>query len=233
MERSASITVAVLAVTTASLLAASAASAAPALVNGSFEAPAFEPDTINFGTGGDGWATSFMGAVQIINGNAPDPNGGTLGTTPFGTQYLGLGARRNGFVARDSQTVDGFVAGQTYALSASFADALGGSDPTLNLSAFVPGDAGDVELASADFTAPVGGAYGANVIPFVRATLTFTPLASGPLILSLSNASGFTTGTAISVDNVTLAAVPEPATAGVLGLGLVSVVSLAARRRRR
>ena len=230
MERSTRIIGAVLAVTTTSL--AAPAFAEPVLVNGGFEAPAFEPGTINFGQAGDGWVKSFMGAVQIINGNAPDPNGGTLGTTPFGAQYLGLGARSNGFIARDSQTVDGFVAGQTYALSAYFADALSGPDPTLDLSVFAPGGPGvdDVVIAEQTYTAPVGGSYGDGVIPFVQATLLFTPDISGALGLSLTNASGFTAGTAISVDNVTLTSVPEPATAGLalLGAGL-----LTARRRRR
>ena len=233
MERSKLITGAVLAITTTSLLAARA-SAAPVLVNGSFEAPAYAPGTITSNTGGQGWVKSFMSSVNIISGNAVVGDGRSLGTTPFGTQYLGLDPRvGNSFVARDSQEVDGFEAGVTYELAAYFADALGGSDPTLGLTIFDPAPAdplSDGILFNQTFTAPIAGPYGTGVIPFTRATLTFTPAVSGTLGVQVYNASGaFAAGTAISVDNVTLAAVPEPTAAGLtlLGAGL-----LACRRRR-
>jgi hypothetical protein len=59
--------------------------AAPDLLNGSFEDPAYLPNTLNSG-GGTFWTPSGSNVYIVSN------NYNNLGTTPYGNQYLGFTA---------------------------------------------------------------------------------------------------------------------------------------------
>lgn len=204
--------------------------AEPVIVNGSFEAPAQADPGVYLG-GGDGWIRSFMGPVVIVSGNIQDNNGDFYGVTPFGLQYLGLDVRRNGFISRDSQEIAGFVAGQTYALSLYVADSDGGTAPKLNV---LFSDGSDTTYLDQTYNVPVGGPYG-DVIDFNQVTTFFTSPVTGSVTLSLTNAGAFATGAnagSISIDNVSIAAVPEPSTWALALGGLGGLILLRDRTRR-
>lgn len=214
----------------AGCLGAARAHADPVIVNGSFEAPAHANPGVYTG-GGDGWIRSFMGPVAIVSGNIQDNNGDFYGVTPFGLQYLGLDVRRNGFISRDSQEIAGFVAGQTYALTLYVADSDGGVAPKLNV---LFSDGSDTNYLDQTYDVPVGGPYG-DVIAFNLVTTLFTSPVSGSVTLSLTNAGAFTSGAnagSISIDNVSIAAVPEPST-WVIAAGGLGVLLVLQRRTRR
>lgn len=199
------------------------ARAAALLLNGSFEGPVLTANNFVAG-GGDNWtAAGPTGQVFVISNNY-----GSYGVTPYGSQYLDL--NRDG--TSDSQTVTGFVAGQTYTFSASFAEIQASTTPLLTLS--VSGAA----VGSTTFTGTASGPYGAAAYPFQSAVLVFTAQTSGSATLTLTNSSTAATGAmffpAIAVDNVALATVvPEPATSAALLVGAGVLAGLMVRRRTR
>ncbi len=216
------------------LLAAGQASADPILVNGSFESPAETPNSITeiTLTGIPGWTGNSIGGAAheyIINGNVQDLQGRNYGTTPFGAQYLGLNAiARRSFRSIESQVVSGFTVGQPYALTLYIANLDGATDP--KISAVASADSGTgATLASALFTAPVEGPYGNGTIDFVQETLVFVPT-TGTVSFSIGNQS--LTGT-MGIDNVSLAAVPEPTALATLLAGAAALGGLLVRRRAR
>ncbi|MDQ6859915.1 MAG: DUF642 domain-containing protein [Verrucomicrobiota bacterium] len=180
----------------------------PAIVNGSFEDPPL--GSAQFGAGaGTGWTT--VGSAFRINNNAG------FGTTPFGTQFVAINP-----AASISQTVAGFIAGQTYLLSFALANGFSDPDPTLRLTL------AGVAAATTTFTVPVGsGPYGSAPIPFVNEQFRFTAGSSGSVTFTFSNAS--TGGASLGIDNVSLATIPEPGS-GLLLLG-ISLAALGVTRR--
>ena len=198
------------AILAAVLAAAGSASAAPVVLNGSFESPNISSGST--ANGGTSWTASSTSGVFLFD------NSSGAGTTPYGSQFLALNPGQS-----DTQTVSGFQLGQVYTFNAYFADLFNGTNPSLTVSL-----SGLVSL-SETFTAPVGGNYRANAIPFQLATFTLPALtADGSITITLTNAS--TNGT-IAVDNVSV--VPEPSSilAALLGLGAVGW-AVGNRRRR-
>lgn len=205
--------------------------ATPTIYNGSFEAPNYPPSTINRG-GGDGWTPSFMGPVVVVSGNILDTlTNSYYGVTPFGNQYLGLDVRTHGFLARDSQLVSGFVAGQTYALTLYAADSAGGKVPALDV---LFSDGGLTNYLDRQYRLPVGGPYG-DIIPFTKIVTLFKAPVNGDILLSLSNVGQVRVAGSISIDNVSIAAVPtpvsEPGTLAMVSLGAGASGLIAIRRR--
>ncbi|HEX3818288.1 MAG TPA: PEP-CTERM sorting domain-containing protein [Chthoniobacterales bacterium] len=202
-------------------LFAAGANAEPVLLNGSFENPVVSPGSVTPG-GGDNWTPSDSTGVFLIS------NGNGIGDTPYGVQFLGLnGESAASMFESDSQTIAGFEAGVTYVLGVDFADALGGDDPMLTIT--LSGAFNGSQL----YTAPVGGPYGADQIPFTSAVFLFTASASGSETITLTNSS---IDSAIAIDNVSLygnaPSVPEPTSfaALLLGAALLGGVALARRR---
>ncbi len=189
-----------LSILAAILMAAGSASAAPVVLNGSFESPDISGGTTS--NGGTSWTASGP-AVFIVD------NVSGLGTTPYGSQYL---AMNSGY--SDSQAITGFQLGSIYTFSVYFADLLNGPSPSLTVTL-----SGLVSL-SQTFTAPTGGGYGTNAIPFTHVLLTLPALtANGTITLTLTNSSN-PTGT-IAVDNVSVVPEPSSVVAAFLGLGAV------------
>lgn len=206
-----------LAVLALGCLTSGGASAAPVLLNGSFESPAVTSVAVG---GGDDWTST--GDAFIV------PNSAGYGETPYGTQFLAL----NGIAdtpSSDVQTITGFTAGTTYFLGLDFADLLNGSPCELTVTL-----AGAFNY-SQTFSAPVGGSYGSTTtIPFQSASIFFTPLTSGSVTVTLSNPGPGT----IAVDNIGLYSnislpVPEPTSLGAVLLGMGAVAARALRRARR
>ena len=205
-------------------LTAAGASTAPVLLDGGFEDPALAANSFVAG-GGTSWTP--VGSVFVISNDYE-----SFGNTPYGTQYLDL----NDANTSDSQSVSGFVAGQTYFLGADFSDIQDGVDPSLTLS--VSGAA----VASSTFTGTVGGPYGTGTFAFSSAGILFAATTSGSVTITLTNSSGPSGNAffpALAVDNVSLygftqtPTIPEPATTAGLLLGVAALAGVTLRRQSR
>jgi hypothetical protein len=185
--------------------------AAPALLNGSFEDPALAPNSISSGNGGTFW-TANNSNVNLISNNF-----GNLGTTPYGTQYIGFSLTG----ASDQQTVSGFLAGQSYVLTLFFANLAGSANPQLTVT--ISGAAN----ASSIFNPPMNS----SPSQFQQGEVPFTTIANGDITVALLDSGSAN----VAVDNVSLTSVPEasPAFAMVLLAATMAVgfCSRSAKRR--
>ena len=207
---------------------------AQSIVNGSFEDPAEATNSLTEITtsGIPGWTGDSIGGATheyLINGNIQDLQGNYYGITPFGQQYLGLNAiANNSFRSIESQRVTGLTLGQAYKLTVYIADLDGAADPNASIVASDGTTGAGTVLGSETVEAPVGtGPYGTGTIDFVPETLDFTA-ASDSVTFSIGNLSR--TGT-MGIDNVSLAAVPEPTTTATALLGVAALASVLFRRR--
>jgi hypothetical protein len=184
------------------LVLASSSAQAQVLLDGGFESPRLAPNSVQSGAG-TVWTVSSGGALIVSN------NYENLGVTPYGTQYLSLNARSS-----VSQTIAGFVTGETYVLGADFADETGDPGQTFTLS--ISG------VANASLTLPVlvtgsEAGYGSGTIPFQSAVIVFQATSNGSATVTLANApAGGGTNDPLAVDNVALygdtVPIPEPST---------------------
>jgi hypothetical protein len=190
---------------------------AQVLLDGSFEAQAVAPNMGVQGAGPD-WVS---GNASLIANDFSN-----LGNTPYGNQYLGLNV---GSFA--TQTITGFVQGETYVLGADFASLAANSNgaPTFTLS--ISGAATD----SGTFSfAGSSGPYGSGTIPFQSTVLLFTAGSSGSATVTL-----FSPNATLAVDNVALygnapiaPTAPEPSTYAEMLLGLGALVTVVGMRRK-
>ena len=216
----------------AGFLAATPASAIPVIQNGSFEDPAYGDDAIH-SFAATGWIPAFHAPVVVVSGNIVDNNGDSYGVTPFGTQYAGMDkGSRTGGVSRISQDVVGFEAGQAYELTLYVADSDGGTSPTLEINFYDSSD-NDIVYLDQTYNVPFGGPY-TDTIQFNKVVIPFTAPVSGDILLSLTNSSYILGPPAsISIDNVSIAAAPEPTTFGVTLLGAGALLSGLLLRKRK
>jgi hypothetical protein len=187
--------------------------AAPDLLNGSFEDPPLNPNSISSGNGGTFW-TANNSNVNLISNNF-----GNLGTTPYGNQYIGFSLTG----ASDQQTVSGFLAGQSYVLTLFFADIANNANPQLTVT--ISGAAS----ATGIFNAPVSGPNGANPYPFQQAQLPFTTTADGDITVALIDSGS----ASVAVDNVSLTSVPEPSPFAMILLAITMAVGFCSRSAKR
>jgi hypothetical protein len=203
----------------AGLACAGAASAATNLVaNGGFEAPSeVGQDYVNFSSGFTGWNV-LVNNVDIV------PYAGAYGEgAPSGggaAQFLDLvGYGSTGAVSQDL----GLVAGQTYNFSFDYAN---NAFSTSSASADVTLDGVLLTSVTHNTSTPTAGDW-------THYSGSFVAGASGPYELAFTTTAGGNSG-GIFLDNVSVSAVPEPATwalmlAGFGGLG----AALRVTRRRR
>lgn len=221
----------------AGLLVAGRASAQINYVqNPSFEATQYPADSLNevTGTTTDGWFYNQIGTTSytheyIINGNVQDLSGNYFGTTPYGSQYLGLNAiRNNSFHSIASQAVNGLTVGQTYMLTLYIANLDGATDPKIGLTIEPNATGTGTSQVSMIFTAPAGGPAGDGTINFVPESVTFTAT-SNVIDFNINNQSK--TGV-MGIDNVSLVAVPEPGPVAAVLMGTAGLATVVLRRRR-
>jgi len=180
----------------------------PVALNGSFESPSIGANHILAG-GGTSW-TANNSSVFIVSNNF-----GGNGTTPFGSQYLGLTSPG----ASDQQTISGFLSGQDYVLELYISDIANNANPKLQVS--ITGAAS----ATQTFSAPQ-----APGLSFLQEQIPFTATSDGDITLTLLDFGS----ASIAVDNVSVAAVPEPSsvTAMLLLAGTVTINAVRRFRRR-
>ena len=120
--------------------------------------------------------------------------------------------------------MSGFLAGQSYILYLFFADIAGNANPQLTV--MITGAASSNSV----FSAMVSGPNGAGQYPFQEIQVPFTTTSDGDVTFSLID----TGAASVAVDNVTIAAVPEPSsTLTILLVGAATAVwSFLAHRRR-
>jgi hypothetical protein len=192
---------------------ASLSYADPAVLNGSFEDPAYAPNSIH-GGGGTFWTPGGTGNgsnVFILSNNYSN-----FGTTPFGNQYLGFTAP----LASDQQTISGFLAGQSYVLDLFISDVANNSNPQLQVT--LTGAAN----ATGTFSAPQS-----QFLAFQDVQLPFTTTSSGNITLDLIDFGS----ASIAVDNVSIMSVPEPSAVFTMLLltGILTTGAINRIRRRR
>jgi MYXO-CTERM domain-containing protein len=187
---------------------------AQVLLDGSFETSVIPPSSEVAGAGPD-WTSS--GAFLVRN------DFGNLGNTPYGSQYLGLNP--GSFV---TQTITGFVAGETYVLGADFVSngAIGTPQVTFSISG--------AAVDSQTFSVISNPANNSGFFPFQSDVLLFTAGSSGSATIEI-----FSINANIAVDNVALfgnaptsPTAPEPSTYAEMLLGLVALAGFGLMRRR-
>ena len=212
----------------ACLIAPALAAAAPSIVNGSFEAQT------NYGTSGDGsidftfypdgWTPLVAGGEGLQSwGNAPSPDGGKY----WGTQYL-IASVWNGHTMFDagglSQTVNGLTVGQTYQISFY---TMANPAYNKNVPAYWAVTFGGSTANGTTVTASTPGTWSQDKLNFVATsssqTLTFSSV--------FLNAMPGATPEILNLDGISISAVPEPSTWGLMLAGFTAL-GLCLRRRR-
>lgn len=157
-------------------------------------------------------STSFLGGWTVSGGTVDTIGPGLYDVFPGNGHYIDLDGS-TGSAGLFSKSLNA-VAGTTYTVSFDLAgNHRGYSNDTVAVN--FGSASGSYVLSSSD--------------AFATQTLTFTAVGSGLVSLSFQNSGGDNVGALL--DNVSIAAVPEPSTYAMLlgGLGLLGV---AARRRR-
>ena len=197
-----------LSILAATLVVAGTASAAPVVLNGSFESPDISSGSIS--NGGTNWTPSSTTGVFLID------NASGAGVTPFGSQFVALNSGQS-----DSQTISGFNLGQIYTFDLYFADLFNGANPSLTVTL-----SGVISL-NQTFTAPVGGGYGNSAIPFTHVTLTLPALTlNGSITLTLTDSTQQLPGRLRGPGNCRLRGAQTPLLTGVGGYRLATLSPL-------
>ncbi len=196
--------------------------------------PSFENNTTSYpGYGAiNDWTSTDTSQTGVNAEGGPFANNGAI---PNGLQVAFVQAN-NGVAEGISQSLSGFVTGQTYDLSfyynARYATFPAAADPlmvvTLGSSTLTPGIGVSVVPASASYstTVPYYFAQYLYTATGSTATLTFTNTNTA----EDSAGTGFNDSTLL-LDAVSLQTVPEPATLGLVGVGGLALLLIGRKRK--
>jgi hypothetical protein len=166
----------------------------------------------------DGWSTYSGAGIEIQTNN-------TLITvdTPFGDQYIELDAH-NGFgTGTDTnslmqQEISGLTVGNSYELSYWYIPRTGiTNDNGINVHWWADGDTVNQSI----ITEAIANTTYSRAVNWEEITTTLIATAE-TMYLGFA-AFGLDNGVGGLIDNVTLATVPEPATLGLLAIGLIGL----------
>jgi len=194
-------------------LALGASVAHAGISNGSFQ--------LGSGTLADDWVLTGPNSLALTDADYI-ANAGAAGASPYGGRFLSFNAA-DGPIGNSASQTFATVAGQEYIVS--YAHANYGVNLAQRLQVLVENlDEGDTLFSDVivDFT-------GGTDLSAIWTEKSFRFLATGPTAtLSFSDRGVHTASTDLLIDNVSVEAVPEPATLALLGAGLAAI----ARRRR-
>ena len=220
--------IAAAALTTLGLLAGTAIGSTITILN-----PSFENNTTPYpGYGAiNDWSSTDTTLTGVNAEGGPFANNGAI---PNGLQVAFVQSNNN--VAEGiSQSLSGFVTGQTYDLSfyynARYATYPAAADPlmvvTLGSSTLTPSGGVSVVPASASYstTVPYYFAQYLYTATGSTATLTFSNVKTG-----LDSAGTQYNDSSLLLDNVSLSSVPEPASLGLVGVGALGLLLIKRRK---
>ncbi len=191
------------------------------LVNGGFEIGVADPTQAGFTADGWTFTPTAQYACRAVTANGYLNDGPATGSHPGRILVFNASDTPGGSAARQSF---GSSMGTTYALSLELAQ-YRGSLGDQRLTAIITDDSTSSTVATYAFPFPIGS----NDIGNSYTTQGFSFMGTGnSLTLTLTDAGSNTVSTDMFVENVSIEAVPEPASLFALGAGAITLI----RRRR-
>ncbi len=207
-----------------SLCATCAGASASLIVNGDFEAPKLGlgiDDTVSYvhgSTGIPGWTT--IGDVQLVGAGFQSLSGSG------GGQWVDLTGTTEGYFKGLTSNAFSTTIGQTYAITFDLG--------ALTTPAYGPATV-DVRfsglLAGTSTNNPTINGPGTFAMDWSRQTLNFVAISTSSVISFVGVPGQFSNANVVGLDNVSVAAIPEPHEWAMMLAGL-GLVGFAARRRR-
>ena len=192
------------------------------LTDGSFESAGLAAGSYADFTGSDlpGWLALPGDSIEVRNG--------IVGTAQQGVDFIELDSTHNSSILTSFNT----VAGQAYSLSFYYSGRAASAD-------YNPAFAGGIVPGSSDGLSVNVAGTTVNLVSPTNTTLdnlwtlyTASFVGTGKSMSLMFTATGDNDSYGASLDNVSVTAVPEPATLAMMGAGVLGLLGLGLRRSR-